>query len=235
MAKLHDFHERLCMSQTVSDEPFWTEIYRKAFVGYVGCLPVLEDSPAQRMGIDRFVILSSGQELRIDEKKREEVWPDILLEYLSNDQTNAPGWMEKELHIDYIAYAFMPAKRVHLYPWHLLRRAWEKHGSAWKQTYKKIPAKNAGYTTWSVAVPIAVLEQAVQEASVIQLGSVVALGKTLTTQWTPEKITEFYKAVRGAGYRTEEDTPKILRGRKLLDCTPDEAWRLLNEFKSKAA
>jgi hypothetical protein len=233
MEKLHDFHERLEMSQRASDEPFWLEVYRKAFVGYVGCLPVLGDSPAQRMGIDRFVILSSGQELRIDEKKREEVWPDILLEYLSNDQTNAPGWMEKDLHIDYIAYAFMPAKRVHLYPWHLLRRAWIQHGATWKKEYKLIPAPNPGYKTWSVAVPIAVLDKAVQEASVIQLGSVASLTKP--PAWEQAKITEFYTEVRQAGYRTVEDTPKILGGKKLTEYTPEEAWAKLKEFQNKAA
>lgn len=232
MGKLHDFHERLEMSQRASDEPFWSEVYRKAFAGYMGCLAILDDSPAQRMGIDRVVVLSSGQELRIDEKKREEVWPDILLEYLSNDQTNAPGWMEKDLHIDYIAYAFMPAKRVHLYPWHLLRRAWGKYGTAWKKEYKKVSAQNPGYKTWSVAVPIAVLNKAVQEAGVIQLGSVASLAKPA---WEQAKITEFFTAVRQAGYRTVEDTPKILGGKKLTEYTPEEAWAKLKAFKNKAA
>lgn len=237
MQKLHDFQERLEMSQKASDEPFWENVYRRAFVGYVGNLPVLVDSPAQRLGIDRFVVLSSGKELRIDEKKRETVYPDILLEYLSNDQTGAPGWIEKDLLIDYIAYAFMPAKRVHLYPWQQLRQTWVKYGPAWQKTYKKVPAQNAGYTTWSLAVPIAVLDEAIREVSVIQLGSVAALGKNPepVAIWTPTMITEFCREIAAAGQNVPQ-VVKTLYGGNLRNVSPDMARSRWEAYrKDKAA
>ena len=234
--KQHDFQERLKMSQKASDEPFWENVYSRAFVGYVGNLPVLGDSPAQRLGIDRFVVLSSGKELRIDEKKRETVYPDILLEYLSNDQTGAPGWVEKNLPIDYIAYAFMPVKRVHLYPWQQLRLAWVKYGPAWQKNYTKVPAKNDGYTTWSVAVPIAVLDDAIREASVIQLGSVKALGgdPEPVSIWTQTMITEFCREIKVSGH----DVPTVIKslfGGNLRSVNPVAARAKWSEYANKKA
>lgn len=225
------------MSQKASDEPFWENVYSRAFVGYVGNLPVLGDSPAQRLGIDRFVILSSGKELRIDEKKRETVYPDILLEYLSNDQTGTPGWIEKDLLIDYIAYAFMPVKRVHLYPWQQLRLAWALHGRAWQKKYKKVPAQNAGYTTWSVAIPITTLDEAVRSVSVIQLGSIASLGREPqpVSIWTQTMITELCQEIKASG----EDVPTVVKslfGGNLRSVNPQVARAKWGEYrKNKVA
>src|SRR5690606_25568590 len=102
-------------------------------------------------------------------KKRSQVYDDILLEYLSNDHTNAPGWIEKDLQIDYLAYAFMPIKKVYLYPWQQLRLAWKRNGAYWKRRYRNVQAQNYGYSTWSIAVPITVLNQAVSEALIVNL------------------------------------------------------------------
>jgi hypothetical protein len=97
---IHDFKERLEFSESASGEPFWDAIYRKAFPGMVSHMPCPGDTQSQRLGIDRLILLSSGRVLAIDEKKREQDYNDILLEYLSNDSTGAPGWIEKELQID---------------------------------------------------------------------------------------------------------------------------------------
>lgn len=169
MAEVHDFYERLAYSQQGSDEGFWNEVYEQAFVGFLSATPVLGDSQAQRLGIDRLVFLSSGQVLRIDEKKRDTVYPDILLEYLSNDRTGAKGWIEKELQIDYLAYAFMPIKKVFLYPWQQLRVAWKRNGASWKKRYRNVAAQNYGYKTWSVAVPIEVLDIAIRKTLIVEL------------------------------------------------------------------
>jgi len=63
----------------------------------------------------------------------------------------------------------MPTQRVYLYPWELLRRAWLHYRDEWKAEYKIVLAQNNGYTTHSVAVPIAVVGNAVKTAMVIQL------------------------------------------------------------------
>lgn len=167
---IHDFNERLAWSERGGEEPFWDAVYRKAFPHLLNHMRCTGESQAQRMGIDRLILLSNGKTLYIDEKKRERVYNDILLEYLSVDRTGAPGWMEKDLSIDYLAYAFMPTKVCYLFPWDMLRRAWRAYGETWKATYiPHVKGANNGYTTWSVAVPIKVVQRAVRSAWIIDV------------------------------------------------------------------
>lgn len=169
LATVHNFEERLAYSQKASHEPFWAAVYRKAFPDMVDHMLSYGNTEAQRNGIDRFVALNNGRVLRIDEKKSEKDWPTILLEHISNDRTHAPGWIEKNLHIDYLAYAFMPSKTVYLFDWLMLRRAWRHYKSRWLKEYKIVTAENSDYNTLCVAVPIKVLTDAVKLASVIQV------------------------------------------------------------------
>ena len=169
MNTIHDFAERLKYSAAASDEPCWEAIYRKAFPDFVSMANCDSDTQLQRLGVDRVVCLGSGRILKIDEKKREKEYQDILLEYISVDTTGALGWMDKPLLIDYLAYAFMPTKRVYLLGWDLLRRAWLNYKSEWIRQYPRIEAKNATYTTISVAVPIAKILDSVRTAAIIQL------------------------------------------------------------------
>lgn len=166
---IHNFQQQRKYSEEASDEPFWEEVYRKAFPNMVNKMFCPGDWESQRMGIDRVLMLSNGFIIKIDEKKRARDRKDILLEYLSNDVTNAPGWIEKDLAINYLAYAFMQSRRVYLLDWHMLRRAWGKYGAEWKRKYKIPPANNGTYKTHSVAVPILELMMATQTATVIQL------------------------------------------------------------------
>lgn len=168
--KIHDFEDQLEWSERAGDEPFWEAVYKKAFPNMVTCVACTGDTKAQRRGVDRLVYLSNDKVLRIDEKKRKKVYDDILLEYVSVDTTGAPGWIEKDLAIDYLAYAFMPIQKVYLYDWPMLRRAWQAYGERWKRKYTPpVPARNNGYITYSVAVPIPILNTAVADARIIQL------------------------------------------------------------------
>ena len=167
---IHNFQDRLKWSESASHQPFWDAVYRKAFPGLVNHMQCPGDQPTQRMGVDRLVYLNNDRVLRIDEKKRDKVYPDILLEYLSNDKTKAPGWMEKNLVIDYIAYAFMPTQKVYLLDWLTLRRAWVANKGSWLSRHRHVTAKNeGGYTTRSIAVPIPVLQKALNEAQVVSV------------------------------------------------------------------
>lgn len=166
---VHDFRERLAWSEQASAEPFWNAVYRKAFPNLVNHMQASGDTVSQRLGIDRVIILANGKTLYIDEKKRSREYGDILLEYLSNDTTGAPGWIEKDLAIDYLAYAFMQSQRCYLFPWPMLRRAWFAYCKQWQEQYEPVIASNRGYRTWSIPVPIMVLRKAVALASVIDV------------------------------------------------------------------
>lgn len=194
MTITHSFNSQLAYSERASCEPFWDAVYQKAFPNIVNHMMCSGNTDSQRMGVDRIVYLANGLTVAIDEKKRRIDYGDVILEYLSVDTTGAPGWMEKDLAIDYLAYAIMATKRCYLFPWQLLRRVWCRFGKEWielavqneksltekrsgnpqymnyKSTgFRHIEAKNKGYSTWSVAVPVKLLRQQVSAASIIDV------------------------------------------------------------------
>lgn len=164
---IHDFADSLAKSQAQADAPWWFEVYRSAFPDMMAAVNVRADGWAQRGGIDRVLTLASGKTLYVDEKVREENWPDILLEYWSNFERKVPGWVAKDLACDFIAYAFVPSQRCHLLPFQTLRRAWRENHQAWVSNYKRIEARNSGYTTVSVAIPTKVLLSALCDAMTV--------------------------------------------------------------------
>lgn len=165
---MNDFHDDLKFSLDASLEPFWDKVYRKAFVD-LERTEICTDLHWQKMGVDRLVYLKGKRIFAVDEKVRRAVWDDVLLEFLSNDRTGAPGWIEKDMAIDWLAYAFLPTQRVYLFSWPMLRRCWVAFGEGWKAKYKIVKAHNPGYRTLSVAVPLPELHKKTATARIIQL------------------------------------------------------------------
>lgn len=161
---VHSFHASLARSHAYSDAPWWLDVYRNAFPTLVGCHDMRADGWAQRGGMDRLLVLSSGKTLSVDEKVRERDWPDVLLEYWSDEEERAPGWIAKDLACDFIAYAFVPSQTCLLLPFHQLRLAWQRHRKEWVAAHKQVRADNGRYTTVSVAVPKDELMRRVGEA-----------------------------------------------------------------------
>lgn len=170
---LHDFHERLAMSESYSDAPWWLEVYRAAFPRLATMTLVREDGWAQRAGIDRRLTLTCGQTFTVDEKVREKDWPDFLLERWSDEARQKAGWVQKPLACDFIAYAFVPSRTCYLLPVPTLQRAWRQHGRQWIGSYGEKRAQNRGYVTTSVAVPRETLLRAMADA--------------MTVRWTPQE------------------------------------------------
>ena len=143
---------------------WWVPIYRRAFPTLMSAVAVEHDGWAQRGGIDRLLTLACGRTYTVDEKIRTEEWPDVLLERWSNERARSPGWVQKPLACDFIAYAYAPAATCVLLPVSSLQRAWRQHGRQWIGLYGQRRAENAGYTSVSVPVPRGVLMQAIVEA-----------------------------------------------------------------------
>lgn len=172
---VHKFDDSLARSHRYADAPWWGEVYRKAFPTMVTCADLRKDGWHQRAGIDRVLTLEDSTVVKIDEKVREETWPDILLEIWSRDWNGVPGWARKDLACDYIAYAMAPSRTCYLLPFQMLRRAVDQNYKAWdanarsKQfgfSWRK--ADNPGYVTWSIAVPTATLLNAIRDTMVIR-------------------------------------------------------------------
>lgn len=94
-------------------------------------------------------------------------WPDILLEQWSDEDKRSPGWVQKPLACDFIAYAYAPSGVCFLLPVVPLQRAWRQHGRKWIGLYGQRRARNPGYMSVSVPVPRAVLVQAIAEAMMV--------------------------------------------------------------------
>lgn len=153
-AKMHNFGESLALSHEHSGAPWWRHVYESAFPDLLAMTCIRNDGWAQRGGIDRVLTLASGKTLTVDEKVRAVDYPDILLEYWSSFEHKKRGWVAKDLSCDFIAYAFIPSRTCYLIPFQTLRRAWRQNGMEWVRSYKRVEARNSGYTTVSVPVPI---------------------------------------------------------------------------------
>lgn len=152
---IHNFTKMLKRSNSEEDELFWDKAHRSAFD--VFDIEKCIDLELQKSGVDRIVTLKNGCMLYIDEKLREKDYGDVLLEYISNDTTGAPGWIEKDQKTNVIAYGVRPTKTVMYFTFSWLRHAWEKNKKTFLEKYKIPPAKNIGYNTHSVAIPLCVL------------------------------------------------------------------------------
>lgn len=161
---IHSFAKSLARSQAYADAPWWEETYRRAFPGFAGMVSVRADGWAQRGGIDRVITLRSGRTVSVDEKVREASWGDILLERWSDEARRVPGWVQKDLACDFIAYAFAPDRTCFLLPFLPLRRAWIENGRGWCRRHQTVRANNGTYVTASVAVPIGELQAALTAA-----------------------------------------------------------------------
>lgn len=171
---LHDFKESLALSKEFEDAPWWGEVYAKAFPGFHSMMSVRDDGWEQRAGIDRVVQLKSGKTVKIDEKVRAKDWGDIALERWSDKAKQTPGWVQKDLDCDFIAYAFVPSQRCYLFPFLTLRKAWILEGRRWCEMaaenvggFRVVEAPNRGYVTESIAVPIEILLASIRQAMVV--------------------------------------------------------------------
>lgn len=170
----HDFQESLARSHRQENAPWWREVYAEAFPGFHDMMSVRKDGWAQRGGIDRVITLSSGKTVTVDEKVRDKDWPDIALERWSDQAKKVPGWIQKDLACDFIAYAFVPSRTCYLFPFLALRRAWKLEGKRWIELAEEksggfhiVLAENKGYVTESVAVPTEILLASIRQAMVV--------------------------------------------------------------------
>jgi hypothetical protein len=155
------FKERRGFSE--SHDALWEKAYQRYFPDMVGIMKCARGKyPGQGQGIDRVIQLASGATLRIEEKEREKDYGDILLEYEHSD--GVAGWIEAPLTVDYLAYAFIPSGRVYLFPWELLRKAWRDNKNEWKRDYRTVKGNNGRYESYSIAVPVNLLLNAVCNA-----------------------------------------------------------------------
>jgi hypothetical protein len=155
--QINNFAVQLEKSNGATAAEFWTSAYKKFFPEFSERFAMPKYTLAQRRGVDVLVYLGNDQIKRVDEKLREDSYPDIILEHTSHDRMKTKGWIEKEMWIDYLAYGVLPTRKAYLFPWDLLQRAWRTNRTLWMAEYKDVRAPNDGYYTLSTPVPYRVL------------------------------------------------------------------------------
>ncbi len=186
----HGFREQLDFSHGAGDEPEWCAAYRKVWPDLAQMIDMRHPGEHQKQGIDRVVILANGNVMTIDEKVRREQWPDLLVEIWSVYENQVPGWtIDPGKKCSHIAYLFMTTRTCILIPFDELRRATIANRAEWEAKagpmlrdrphpwgtdgFRWVPALNerdngSHYTTWSIAVPRAVIQRAILAAMVVQ-------------------------------------------------------------------
>lgn len=161
--KLHNFKESLARSHRHADAPWWNEVYKGAFRTLQTTVDNRADGVRQRLGIDRLIVLKCGRTFTVDEKVREKNYGDFLLERWSDLARKSPGWIQKPLLCDYIAYAVVPIATCWLFPTIALQGAWKTNGRKWLAEYGTKESFNEGWITENVPVPRAVLLKAITD------------------------------------------------------------------------
>lgn len=166
---VHNFYEDVAKADDPIYAPMWEYAYRQRFRNFSSRTPAPGKSIGQARGVDVLVYCHHDQVFRLDEKIREEDYNDLLLEYESDNVRHTPGWIEKDLAIDYLSYAILPARTVRLFPFPLLQRAWQVNRDKWFESDRChiIEAQNPSYTTLSLAVPFGFVYAALSQVSII--------------------------------------------------------------------
>ena len=167
MPRVHRFADSLALSESYAEADWWLPIYRRAFPRLASAVSVRDDGWAQRGGIDRILTLECGRTFTVDEKVRMENWPDVLLEQWSDEVRRVPGWIQKPLACDFIAYAYAPSGVCYLLPVAPLQRAWRQRGREWADRYGRRRAVNPGYVSVGVPVPRGELLHAIAAAMMV--------------------------------------------------------------------
>lgn len=156
-----NFHKQLQKSENSNITKRLDRYYLKRFAGKK--IERVTNLRIQKSGIDLFVYDKNNDKISIEEKIRFKIFPDILLETISNDQTGALGWAVKPFQADWLCYYKQPKDLIILLPGNALRKAITNNINFWKAKFGERSAKNQGYLTWNVGVPEAVLFRAIDD------------------------------------------------------------------------
>ena len=149
--KVFNFQKSLRASQTNEAMPYWKDIYKKIWPDFGCAVDILINGWAQRAGYDTIITLHSGTVIKIEKKIDHTPHENFFLEYLVDGK---PGWIEKDLDCDFIAYAFQSRGECYMLPYQLLRLAWRMNREVWKEEHTMRPVNNGTFKAIGAAVPV---------------------------------------------------------------------------------
>ena len=142
-----------------------TDLWRAWWPG-VDRLPVT-DADTQRAGVDAVLTGPTCAQpfaVEVEEKIRSHDYGDVLLEVVSNDQAMTPGWAVKGARSKLLLYAWAPTRRGFVFPMQTVQRVTRANADLWLARFGVRLAKNDGYTSHNVPVPLSVFAHAIDQA-----------------------------------------------------------------------
>lgn len=153
--KVYNFDEDLKKSQDDQDLLFWEEIYKQFFPLFAR-MEKCTDRSKQNNGVDRYIYEKGDideYKIPIEEKLHYSKYPNFIMERWSNVEKKIPGWVQKNLDCEYVAYAFILERRCFLIRFDALRATWKGYGREWIREFGTRRAPNIDYETEFVPVP----------------------------------------------------------------------------------
>ena len=157
MGKMNYYNESTEIER--QGQPDLYKVYKKLWPGLEEIEDVRGKDP-QYHGIDHIVCMPGNVTIPIQAKVRTTDYEDILLEYISNDRTKSPGWIEERSLAEWFFYLIMPKEKCYYFHWRNLQHLWNINKYEWiklgeqrSKGFMVVKAKNINYTTISVAVP----------------------------------------------------------------------------------
>lgn len=166
-----NFHDDLRASESDDLIPFWTAAFKARFPEMANCIFNYADNQAQRKGIDCLLFMNDGSTVRLDQKNDKYPPNNFFLEFVSVIDERKPGWIAKNLDVEYIAYGFINHGKCYMLCWRELRSAWKRHRAEWCKKYKVSDVPNNGYMTRGVAVPVPVVLAAMRDVQAIEVAA----------------------------------------------------------------
>lgn len=162
---MHQFRQILSWEQKTSRSDIVARGYQQMVAPEIITDTFWCQNGRQRRGLDKILTLENEEEIKIEEKFRRKAYPDIALETWSNLEDQVPGWCVKEIMADIVAYWIVPQQKFYVFQSTHLRRVLRENRSQWESSaearingFRYADARNEGYTTRSICVPLNVLE-----------------------------------------------------------------------------
>jgi hypothetical protein len=163
MAIEYDFHDRLALSQGISDSRNIRDVLLANIPGALNAHPAHVEN--DRNGTDWWIEHVAGHHLSVDCKVREEDWyakrgeDDLALETWSVVEANVPGWTRnRHKRTDYVLWFWLDTGRWCLVPFAMLCRVfsdkWQEWSAEYKTSRQRTPRSNGtAYHSECVFVP----------------------------------------------------------------------------------
>lgn len=169
----HDFHISNGEARAYEESPAYEQLCKLFWPGLIK-VTLEDDLERQRWGIDARLLMHNGYRINVDNKIRAEVWDDVLIEHISDEERRIPGWICKRLYCNYILTIFKPLNKGILIPRVPLQAVWAELGVQWIQEFPEIRAQNRSkdgraWITVSCALPIEILNEHVRGVQIAQL------------------------------------------------------------------